>query len=214
MRNNLFTIALILGSTICAVGQTEKSVNNINGGMPNRISMNVTVAKQTQGATFGEKVNAGLQAVGGAYVIFPNKQAFLITRNKVSEMTSSEVAKVNAGLHAAGSAVAQGASLVGGALPGGAVISAAVSKADGGRPIWEVKNVSDGFLLPSNLTDGEYTLTIVVEKATSGLKDTLKTQVRLGIKVEGRTYISNQALLLLTQWRSESNRATKLSLLF
>jgi hypothetical protein len=28
--------------------------------MPNRISMNVTVAKQTQGATFGEKVNAGI----------------------------------------------------------------------------------------------------------------------------------------------------------
>ncbi|PKP45115.1 MAG: hypothetical protein CVT95_09510 [Bacteroidetes bacterium HGW-Bacteroidetes-12] len=38
---------------------TEK-VNSINGGMPNRISMNVTVPKQTQGATFGEKVNAGL----------------------------------------------------------------------------------------------------------------------------------------------------------
>ncbi len=38
---------------------TEK-VNNINGGMPNRISMNVTVPKQTQGATFGEKVNAEL----------------------------------------------------------------------------------------------------------------------------------------------------------
>ena len=32
-----------------------------DGGMPNRISMNVTVPKQTQGATFGEKVNAGLQ---------------------------------------------------------------------------------------------------------------------------------------------------------
>ncbi|HEY9170571.1 MAG TPA: carboxypeptidase-like regulatory domain-containing protein [Lutibacter sp.] len=38
---------------------TEK-VNNINGGMPNRISMNVTVPKQTQGATFGEKINAEL----------------------------------------------------------------------------------------------------------------------------------------------------------
>jgi hypothetical protein len=32
----------------------------------NRISMNVTVPKQTQGATFGEKVNAGLHAAGGA----------------------------------------------------------------------------------------------------------------------------------------------------
>ncbi len=65
------------------------NINGINGGMPNRISMNVTVAKQTQGATFGEKVNAGL--------------------------------------HAAGSAIGQGASLLGGALPGGSVISAAVS---------------------------------------------------------------------------------------
>ncbi|MDP2088023.1 MAG: hypothetical protein Q8J84_01325 [Flavobacteriaceae bacterium] len=44
----------------------KKSINNINGSMPNRISMNVTVPKQTQGATFGEKVNAGLHAAGSA----------------------------------------------------------------------------------------------------------------------------------------------------
>lgn len=44
----------------------KPSVNNINGGMPNRISTNVTVPKQTQGATFGEKVNQGLHAAGGA----------------------------------------------------------------------------------------------------------------------------------------------------
>lgn len=43
-----------------------RSINGINGGMPNRISMNVTVPKQTQGATFGEKVNAGLHAAGSA----------------------------------------------------------------------------------------------------------------------------------------------------
>lgn len=36
----------------------------LDGGMPNRISMNTTVPKQTQGATFGEKVNQGLQAAG------------------------------------------------------------------------------------------------------------------------------------------------------
>ena len=30
------------------------------------MSMNVTVPKQTQGATFGEKVNAGLHAAGSA----------------------------------------------------------------------------------------------------------------------------------------------------
>lgn len=186
MRNKLLTIALILYSMISASGQTEKSVNNINGSMPNRISMNVTVGKQTQGATFGEKVNAGLHAAG-SFVIFPNKQAFTInsSKNKVSEMTLAEVAKVNAGLHAAGGALAQGASLLGGALPGGAVISAAVSSVSGGKPIWEIKDSGNSFLLPSNLTDGEYYLTIVL---SSGLKDTLKTQVRFGILVEGHTY--------------------------
>ncbi len=40
----------------------------IDGGMPNRISMNVTVPKQTQGATFGEKVNQGLQTAGSHIV--------------------------------------------------------------------------------------------------------------------------------------------------
>jgi YD repeat-containing protein len=43
---------------------SQRSINNINGGMPNRISMNrismnVTVPKQTQGATFGEKMKSG-----------------------------------------------------------------------------------------------------------------------------------------------------------
>ena len=186
MKNNLLTIALVLCSMISASGQTEKSVNNINGGMPNRISMNVTVGKQTQGATFGEKVNAGIHAAG-SFVIFPNKQAFTVnsSKNKVSEMTSAEVAKVNAGLHATGGALAQGASLLGGALPGGAVISAAVSSVGGGKPIWEIKDSGNSFLLPSTLTNGEYYLTIVL---SSGLKDTLKTQVRFGILVEGRTY--------------------------
>lgn len=45
-------------------GRPTSRINGINGGMPNRISMNVTVPKQTQGATFGEKVNAGLQSAG------------------------------------------------------------------------------------------------------------------------------------------------------
>lgn len=40
--------------------------NDINGGMPSRISTNVSVPRQTQGATFGEKVNQGLHAAGGA----------------------------------------------------------------------------------------------------------------------------------------------------
>lgn len=186
MKKTSITLGLIIGTSILSLGQTEKSVNNINGGMPNRISMNVTVPKQTQGATFGEKVQAGLSQ-SGAYVIFPNKQAFLINSStkKVSEMTFSEVAKVNAGLHAAGGALAQGASLLGGALPGGAVISAAVSSVGGGRAIWEAKDCGKEFLLPSNLASGEYVLIVTMDGVS---KDAAKMQAKFGLQVDGRTY--------------------------
>jgi len=69
----------------------------------NRLSMNVTVPKQTQGATFGEKVNAGMHAAGSAV------QQKLTTPKQTQGATFGE--KVNAGLHAAGSAVSQGTSL-------------------------------------------------------------------------------------------------------
>jgi len=185
MKKNLLLLSFALGAFQLAFGQTEKSINNINNGMPNRISMNVTVPKQTQGATFGEKVNAGPHSAGGAYVIFPNKQAFLITQNKVAEMTSSEVAKVNAGLHATGSALAQGASLVGGALPGGAVISAAVSSYGNGKVIWQVRDAGNEFKMPSNLSDGEYELALTMDGIS---KDAAKVQVYFGLQVEGGTY--------------------------
>lgn len=38
---------------------------DIGSGMPNRISMNVSTSKQTQGATFGEKRPAAASAAGG-----------------------------------------------------------------------------------------------------------------------------------------------------
>ena len=41
-------------------------VNGVSNSMPSRLSMNVTVAKQTRGKTFSEKVNAGLHAAGSA----------------------------------------------------------------------------------------------------------------------------------------------------
>jgi hypothetical protein len=148
--------------------------------------MNVTVPKQTQGATFGEKVNAGLHAAG-SYVIFPNKQAFLInsSTNKVTEMASSEVSKVNAGLHAAGGALAQGASLLGGALPGGAIISAAVSSYGSGKTVWQARDSGNEFKMPSNLSDGEYELALKMDGAS---KEAAKVQVFFGLLVEGGTY--------------------------
>jgi len=197
---------------------SQKSVNNINGGMPNRISMNVTVAKQTQGATFGEKVNSGKINVtlveGGCIVLFPSKEGYRInTADKsINELSRNECQafgeKVNQGLHAAGGALSQGASLLGGALPGGAVISAAVSsvgnlaggagggaasasyaatgkisKADSGKKVIKIQDDENDAIL--ELQDGEYELAfVIVEKATSGLKDILKTQVRIGFTVE------------------------------
>ncbi|MDP3313771.1 hypothetical protein [Lutibacter sp.] len=192
------------------VNSENKSVNNINGGMPNRISMNVTVPKQTQGATFGEKVNSVTINVtlveGGCVVLFPSNEGYRVNvaDKSIIELSKNECVafgeKMNAGLHAAGGALAQGASLLGGALPGGAIISAAVSSvgnlaggAGGGAAAASyAKTGKLDVKIPDNendaiveLPDGEFELTFVIEeKATSGLKDTLKTQVRIGFSVE------------------------------
>lgn len=195
----------------------RKSVNNINGNMPNRISMNITVPKQTQGATFGEKVNSGIINIslvdGGCVVIFPSNEGYRVNTSdkSINELSSSESVtfgeKVNQGLHAAGSALSQGASLLGGALPGGAIISAAVSsvgnlagggggaaaasyaatgkmtKADSGKTVIKIQDDESNAIV--DLVDGEYELKFVVlQKTTSGIKDTLKTQVRIGFSVE------------------------------
>lgn len=192
--------------------ETQKSgINGINSNsMPNRISMNVTVAKQTQGATFGEKVNSGKINVtlveGGCVVLFPSNEGYRINTSdkSINELSKSESKtfgeKVNQGLHAAGGALSQGASLLGGALPGGAVISAAVSSvgnlaggagsgaaaasyARSSKAVFKIQDSDNDTAL--DLQDGEYELVfVVVEKATSGLKDTLKTQVRIGFSIE------------------------------
>jgi hypothetical protein len=92
--------------------------------------------------------------------------------------------KVNAGLHAAGGALAQGASLLGGALPGGAVISAAVSSvgnlaggAGGGaatasyaktadkkkKKVWISDGKDDDCDGLKSLPDGEYEIEVIFE---------------------------------------------------
>jgi hypothetical protein len=75
-------------------GTTEEMVFSCpNDAIDYATKIKTTVPKQTQGATFGEKVNAGLHAAGSS----------LAQRNSFGE-------KVNAGLHAAGSALANGSS--------------------------------------------------------------------------------------------------------
>lgn len=113
------------------------TINGINGGMPNRISMNVTVPKQTQGATFGEKVQSGLHAAGSAVangaslfvecgtaacaVALPDGSGYLVDLQSlaIKPLDSAQGLALRKGTG--------GAALVGGALPGGSIVSAAVS---------------------------------------------------------------------------------------
>ena len=84
--------------------------------------------------------------------------------------------------------VGQGASLVGAVMPGAGVLSAKVSSvsslansgsgAAAASYARSMQPTTDEVDLSQPLADGNYQLDVVVEKATSGLKDTLKTQVR------------------------------------
>ncbi len=209
----------ILAMACMALGDVAASgINGINNGMPNRISMNVTVARQTQGANFGEKVNAGLHAAGSAVsqgaslsitiecgqaacmVVLPDGEGYRadLQRRRVEVLKSNKTGDPDAN---AARGAGQGASLLGGALPGGSIVSAAVSsvgtlagsgggaaaasyaatgrKLEGGKEGLATTTRGPGEIdVVDPLADGEYLLTLVVEKATSGLKDTLKTQVR------------------------------------
>lgn len=84
--------------------------------------------------------------------------------------------------------VGQGASLVGAVMPGAGVVSAKVSSVSalansgsGAAAASYARSTQPTISevdLSQPLADGNYQLDVVVEKATSGLKDTLKTQVR------------------------------------
>lgn len=138
----------------------------------------------------------------GCQVIFPDNVFQVNTADKlITPHPVQGSARVNAGLHQAGGAIASGAQLLGGALPGGSIISAAVSSvgtlsggagggaasasyAATGRQSAEqelVCPIADSDIdAKLDLPDGDYLLSFVlVEKATSGLKDTLKTQVKI-----------------------------------
>ena len=120
------------------------AINNINnGGMPNRISMNVTVAKQTQGATFGEKVNAGLHAAGGALAQGASLLGGALPGGAVISAAVSSVGSLAGagGGAAAASYAATGVTSFGGGSGGAAV---------GGSPI----SVGAGSAAGPNLTAG------------------------------------------------------------
>lgn len=245
MKNGM-SIGLVMAALILLSAAAQGSgINGINNGMPNRISMNVTVPKQTQGATFGEKVNAGLHAAGGALaqgasritiecgqdacaLAFPDGRGY---RAETTRMTLQPLTKAQTEALRNGTApLTQGASLLGGALPGGAIISAAVSSvgnlaggAGGGAaaasyaatgrmrgeetPLRTSTNPQGDIDVLDPLADGDYVLTVVVEKATKGLKDTLKTQVRAAMTQQVRIEIgfSVEAGVLITRHDTAKN---------
>ena len=205
MRVPVSMLMLSLAATAMASG-----IDGINNGMPNRISMNVTVPKQTQGTTFGEKVQSGLQAAGSvvasgvSLIIECGASACAVALPDGSgyraELESMTLVPLDAAQGLSLRKAASGASLVGGALPGGSILSAAVSSVSslGGKgggaaaaayaatgrsaaPRELASRVRDdgGIDITEPLVAGDYALHLVVQKATSGLKDTLKTQVRM-----------------------------------
>jgi hypothetical protein len=188
MTRQFRAVLLTLGLTLAATTAAH-AIDTAATAMPNRISMNVTVGKQTQGATFGEKVSSGLHA---ALVIECGTVACIAAlpdgsgyRANLDTMTLAPLETAQ-GLSLR-SATAVGSSSLGAALPGGSIISAAVSSvsslAGGGGAAaasYARRSPDNGNIdIKQPLLDGDHALTLVVEKATSGLKDTLKTQVRM-----------------------------------
>lgn len=197
-------IALVLAFPAAAAS----GVNGINGSMPNRISMNVTVPKQTQGATFGEKVNAGLHAAGSALAQGATLKIDIGCGGEACfiAVPGGDGVRVDLGaLRLTPLDPAGRQALLGGTLPGGSIVSAAVSSLSGqGGGAAAASYAATGriaapaapsmaaapALLPSRrasaaaiditqpLADGDYLLVVVADRAGRGLKDTLKTQVR------------------------------------
>jgi len=65
----LFSVSVVSAQQVIKaadITKKEKTVNKSTSNTNSKISMNVTTPRQTQGATFGEKVNAGLQSAGGS----------------------------------------------------------------------------------------------------------------------------------------------------
>ena len=188
-------LAMLLAGALMQPAWAGKAIKSVNS-MPNRLSMNVTTARQTQGKTFGESVSAGLQQGASALaqrasslriecgvetcdIVMPDGVGFLadLSRlNLAAVPTSAPDATQRSG------ALAQGASLLGGALGGNfaGVVSAAASsvggmvKSGGGAVSSSYAAGRRAAPVPVDLNkpleDGEYLLTVVVQKAASGDK--------------------------------------------
>jgi len=84
-------------------GQATGKRMKVDGGMPSRISMNVTTSRQTQGSTFGEKVSSGLHMAGSARGIISgtvrwmDENAYGIITNEMAAVSSIGAVKHSGG---------------------------------------------------------------------------------------------------------------------
>jgi hypothetical protein len=187
-------LAMLLAGALMQPAWAGKAINSVNS-MPNRLSMNVTTARQTQGKTFGESVSAGLQQGASALaqrasslriecgvetcdIVMPDGVGFRADLSRLSLTSVPTPAPDGAQRNGA---LTQGASLLGGALGGNfaGVVSAAASSVGGMAK--QGGAVSSSYAagrraapvpvdLNQPLEDGEYLLTVVVQKAASGDK--------------------------------------------
>lgn len=233
----------VVALALALPASAASGINGINGSMPNRISMNVTVARQAQGATFGEKVNAGLHAAGSALAQGATLKIDIGCGGEACFIALPGGDGVRADLGALRMSPLDPAgrqALLGGALPGGSIVSAAVSSLAGqgggaaaasyaasGRmaapaakpvpeesapaPLPSRRASAGAFDITQPLADGDYLLVVVAERAGSGLKDTLKTQVRAAPpKVKVELVFSVQGGVLRTRHDTAKNSVSNI----
>lgn len=104
MRIKSLILLCLMGFVFYSYGQNEKKADNSSP----RISTNVTVPKQTQGATFGEKVNSGVNRVKTKIEsISTFRQPYMVEVFSSGERDSRNKAIVNS-LTVSGSIVSSG----------------------------------------------------------------------------------------------------------
>ena len=186
-------LAMLLAGALMQPAWAGKAINSVNS-MPSRLSMNVTTARQTQGKSFGESVSAGLQQGASALaqrasslriecgvetcdIVMPDGVGF---RADLSRLSLAAVPASAPDATQRSGALTQGASLLGGALGGNfaGVVSAAASsvggmvKSGGGAVSSSYAAGRRAAPVPVDLNkpleDGDYLLTVVVQKATGG----------------------------------------------
>jgi hypothetical protein len=194
MKNLMKTFIVVIIAFTCFTNtkaQANKTIN-INNTMPNRISMNATVGKQNMMVAIID---------GGCVITLPPYKAFRVNTatNTMTEISQAESNKLIAEgkqtnattfgerVNPSSTVVSSGAGMLGGAMPGGSILSAEISgvasaaaaATSGRKASWDLKTNETRLQLPNDLPDGEYELIVVIAHSKGGLKDTLKTQVRM-----------------------------------